>query len=306
VNVSNGSKLPFLPFYLNDWETDEKVRRMGPACRYFYLHFLMCQWREGSIPSDRRELLRMLRFPCDYFVDGVVESLCSDPLNGGPDDWLDMDAALGSVLECFEPDGDGRLVNRRLESLRKYHLGLKKAFSNGANKTNKIKNSHARRTHSATPSAGESESDTESEPRKKKKQTPQAAVFDQRPYIDAAHSLFVERFRVKPSWTTKDYKQANSVLKVFHERITVQEFLRRFGHFIDSPVPFHIQQGGSLAWFCQHMDSFINPIKLESRIEGGNGNGKARTAGNREVFARVFNEFEERDHEATVRAERGD
>lgn len=127
-------KLPFLPFYVNDWETDEKVRSMGPATRGYYLALLIMQWREGSIPSDRRELKRLLQFPRDPMVlaPGVMPEGYTPVDYENDSEYIDLDAILKQCLSCFSPNGNkARLVNPKLELVRKRHLGIRRAKSEG-------------------------------------------------------------------------------------------------------------------------------------------------------------------------------
>src|SRR5216117_3280795 len=52
-------KFHWFPFYIDDWETDDKVKLMGPATRYLYIALLAHQWRHGSIPRDIDQLRRL-------------------------------------------------------------------------------------------------------------------------------------------------------------------------------------------------------------------------------------------------------
>jgi uncharacterized protein YdaU (DUF1376 family) len=105
------SNLPWFPFYLNDWETDAKVRLMGPVTRSFFLVFLMHQWREGAIPADRKILRLLLLMPSDPTVT-------REQAGSRLEDFVDYDAVLDQVLQCFTPNENGGLINARLESIR--------------------------------------------------------------------------------------------------------------------------------------------------------------------------------------------
>ena len=105
-------RLPWFPFNTDRWETDLKVRQMGPATRGIFLTLLVLQWREGSIPSDPLTLLRLICMPPD-----PVRSRLNDIDN--KDGWMvDLEACLEMVLECFVPDGNGGLINETLEQIR--------------------------------------------------------------------------------------------------------------------------------------------------------------------------------------------
>jgi hypothetical protein len=151
--VSSGTKLPFLPFYLNDWETDGNVKMMGPATRYAYFHLLIHQWREGSIPADRGELIKLLTFPSDPGNQCIPE--------------YDLDAILDQVLKRFRSDGRGHLKNRHMEILRMRHIAMKCNLS-ARGKKGRMKQLTATAQHQA----GESESDIHSSTAKNRFQRP--------------------------------------------------------------------------------------------------------------------------------------
>ena len=103
--------LPWFPFYLNDWETDAKVRLMGPVARSFFLVLLMYQWREGAIPADRKVLRLLLLMPSD-------PTKPREAAGSRLEDFIDYDAVLDQILQCFTPTDKGGLVNGRLETIR--------------------------------------------------------------------------------------------------------------------------------------------------------------------------------------------
>lgn len=129
-------KLQWFPFYVDSWETDRRVKAMGPVARSYYLTLLIHQWREGYIPESRKTLRRLLVLPCD--------PVTTDP-NFPPDFGLtqnipnfDMELVLDQVLECFDSDGKDGLVNGRLAELRIKNLAVYRAKSKGG-KANKLK-----------------------------------------------------------------------------------------------------------------------------------------------------------------------
>lgn len=86
--------LKWFPFYVDDWDTDEKVRALSFEERGTYLSLLCWQWREGAVPGDARKAAKIIhaRVP-----------------------------AVRRVLElCFIDEGgeDGLVVNRKLAELR--------------------------------------------------------------------------------------------------------------------------------------------------------------------------------------------
>lgn len=134
-------KLPWFPFYLDKWETDRRVKAMGPVARSHYLILLMLQWREGHIPECRKTLQRLLTLPSDPVKAVSQLSIGSHPNDS--QDRLDYDAILEQVLERFVPDGDGGLVNETLKSIREEQLRVMEAKSRGGK--------HSSKTHKRVP-----------------------------------------------------------------------------------------------------------------------------------------------------------
>jgi len=93
-------KPPAFQFYPADFLADEKVAMMSVTERGIYVTLLAFGWREGSIPADEGDLVRLLR--------------CST---------LMLRQAWGRVGRCFapHPEDPGRLINPRQESDRCTH-----------------------------------------------------------------------------------------------------------------------------------------------------------------------------------------
>lgn len=47
-----GAPLPWFPFYVDAFETDEKVARLTMEQQGIYIRLLCWQWREGTVPND--------------------------------------------------------------------------------------------------------------------------------------------------------------------------------------------------------------------------------------------------------------
>jgi hypothetical protein len=167
LGLDVNDKLPWFPFYLNDWETDYRVRAMGPIARSYFLILLMVQWREGHIPDSRETLERLLTLPSDprRYIPSV-------PGNSGAQedfDATDYGAVLDQVLECFGPNGGSGLVNARLKSIRSEQLRVLEAKSRGGAKSARTQ---ARLLQESARTQGvKTESDTESEFKVKVKTT---------------------------------------------------------------------------------------------------------------------------------------
>jgi hypothetical protein len=125
-------KLPWFPFYVDKWEMDLKVRAMGPVARSYYMTLLMIQWREGVLPESRKTLQRLLMLPSDPVVTPKQDSF---PIGGNSQrETLDYEAILDQVLECFESDGHGGLINSQLNGIRNEQLRIVEAKSKGGKK----------------------------------------------------------------------------------------------------------------------------------------------------------------------------
>lgn len=61
------SDLPWYPFYVYDWQSDEAVRLMTYEERGIYHELLNIQWIEGSIPASEDLLARLLSLSGDTF-----------------------------------------------------------------------------------------------------------------------------------------------------------------------------------------------------------------------------------------------
>jgi uncharacterized protein YdaU (DUF1376 family) len=114
--MSRNGRLPWFPFYAEDWLRDMDVRMMTLAEQGAYMRLLAHAWVEGGIPDDPEGLSRLV---------GASESefRC----------WWE-----GRIGKKFVPSGrsNGLLVNRRLEEIRagqaKQHKRLSEAGKAGA------------------------------------------------------------------------------------------------------------------------------------------------------------------------------
>jgi uncharacterized protein YdaU (DUF1376 family) len=92
--------LRYFPLDANSFLNDENVAKMNTGERGLYISMLCWQWHEGSVPDDPDELAPLLR---------VKPS--------------EIKRAWPAVRERFTPRDDGRLTNRKLESVRDEVLG---------------------------------------------------------------------------------------------------------------------------------------------------------------------------------------
>lgn len=89
------SDRPWFPFYVDDWLASESVRAMSLAARGLYIECLRHAWTEGSIPADVTLLARVL---------GVSRR--------------EVATLWPQVAPKWQPAGEGRLTNARLEAER--------------------------------------------------------------------------------------------------------------------------------------------------------------------------------------------
>ena len=81
-------KLPWFKFFAADWLSDEKVTTMTMAERGQYITLLCYHWIHGSLPFDGKDLAKLIRCQVSSKVRG-----------------------------CFEFDGGGRLLNKKLSTI---------------------------------------------------------------------------------------------------------------------------------------------------------------------------------------------
>lgn len=89
------AKLPYYPFYVDDFDNDDKVRDMELAEVGLYILSLNEGWRAGSIPDDVEQLAVDIRRKVSKIRD-----------------------AWPKVRSCFAPNESGRLVNAKQEKVR--------------------------------------------------------------------------------------------------------------------------------------------------------------------------------------------
>jgi hypothetical protein len=93
------------------------------------------------------------------------------------------------------------------------------------------------------------------------------------PFLDFAFGAFEAKHRQKPTWRDRDFK-ALSMMLASNRAIDAGELERRFGNYLGSTEPFTQKQGGSLAYFCDHVDSFLTgPILGLRKVPDGKQTG---------------------------------
>jgi len=96
------------------------------------------------------------------------------------------------------------------------------------------------------------------------------------PFVDFAFASFEEKHGQKPTWAGKDFKALSAML-ASNRGLDTAELERRFLNYLNSTEAFLQKQGDSLAYFCNHADSFLAGPILERNKSHGNNSGKAST-----------------------------
>ena len=81
-------------------------------------------------------------------------------------------------------------------------------------------------------------------------------------FVDFAFKSFEVERGQKPTWGMKDFANLKTLLRK-NKTLTPSELQRRWTHYLSSTEPFTVKQGGSLAYFCVHFDSFMAGPILE-------------------------------------------
>lgn len=105
-----------MPFYGKEFYDDERVWLMPLSAQGLYLAALWQQWQEGSIPADVSQLARLV---------------------GQPE--RDVRKAWESVSQFFSPGESGRLVNRKLETIRVKWIEFRGKRSAAGRKGNNVR-----------------------------------------------------------------------------------------------------------------------------------------------------------------------
>lgn len=88
-----GAPLKWFPFFIDDWETDEKIRGLSLEEQGAYLRMLCWQWREGSLSGRPADVERKL---------GVRKAIAQRLLR---------------LFFIKDGAGSGRVVNKKLAEL---------------------------------------------------------------------------------------------------------------------------------------------------------------------------------------------
>lgn len=81
-------------------------------------------------------------------------------------------------------------------------------------------------------------------------------------FVEFAFKAFEVDHGQKPTWGPKDYANLKALLGN-NKTVALGELELRWTHYLGSTEPFTVKQGGSLAYFCAHFDSFMAGPILE-------------------------------------------
>jgi uncharacterized protein YdaU (DUF1376 family) len=143
--------LKWFPFYIDEWETDERVDSLTLEEQGAYLCLLRWQWREGSI-SGR---------PADVAAKLTVRSARAQQPHSHR-----MAIAKRLLKLFFTPtgDGDGRAVNAKLAELYAAQVGKSEKARQAALHSHSVRSANAERSQDVrTADAGRSRSRMRSE-----------------------------------------------------------------------------------------------------------------------------------------------
>lgn len=121
-----GEKLPYMPLYVDEWDSSRYVQRLSYEGQGVYMALLKHQWRDGSIPVEESEVRDLLGLPTPQFID------------------------LPSLLDRQFPKRGGVRVNAKLATLRREALAKCKRARKSANVR-----WHSERIANAVPSQSE-------------------------------------------------------------------------------------------------------------------------------------------------------
>jgi len=110
------NKSPAFQFYPADWIGDVNVATMTEAEEGVYIRLISFCWIHGSIPSEIEKIKRLLKNGSNHSA-----------------------TTLEPILRCFQTDGNGGLVHKRLEKEREKQEKWKKKSKKGGLQTQENK-----------------------------------------------------------------------------------------------------------------------------------------------------------------------
>lgn len=109
------------------------------------------------------------------------------------------------------------------------------------------------------------------------------------PFVDFASKDFEAKHGQKPTWLGKDFKTL-SLMLAKAPGLGLSELRSRWTNYMESTEAFTRKQGGSLAYFCSHVDAFMAGPICEKGTD--NGNAKTSTSDNIRTTLEGFRQLE--------------
>lgn len=186
----------------------------------------------------------------------------------------EREAVSQIVSAFFELKADG-YHNKRADTEITYRAEQHERLSNGGKKGNEKRwgkdSSLGDTLGDRIPSPSPSPSPHPT-PQKAKSKPAATRPADSRyqPFVEFAYAAFEAKHGRKPSWQGKNWKALQSLL-ASNKDLGLPELQTRWQNYLASTEAFTVKQGGSLAYFCSHADSFITGPIFERK---GGPNGK--------------------------------
>lgn len=254
---------PAFLFHVRDFWTSEAVELMSFEEVGIYVFLLSRQWETGSIPADANALRTLCRRNA-----------------------TDLDAALRTVLRCFDDVGNGRLQNRRLE-FERARLDEKSGKARGSAKarwdafkanggakkadpmrTHSERNADAERTQ-CDGNASEGKGREGNTREEKNPRAPRASKAKRDGGTESTRHWDAEWERTRPSgwvWQTKDFAALGKCLD--HASGSHQEVCRRITILLESTDAFHLKSASPGLLLSQWNNLGFNVLP-PSKASGG-------------------------------------
>jgi len=271
---------PAIQFYFRQFSSDEQVKAMDLDTVGAHI-LLICAAGMSAhghkLPSNERFLRAQIQYPSDEAWQRIKSQLLDGAWKVSADGkWWVQDGLKRSVLKRQEFFS---------EQKRKAKLGADARWHPRGHNSGMPGPMPQDAPSSASASASASASST-SLPKSKattkpRAVTPPAPADARHPECrEYAYKAFERKHGQPPAWNGRHYAALKEVLSI-RRSLTSLEFFRRFENFLASTEPFTAKQGDSLAYFCQHFDSFLEgPIISAPARKGGKLSGRELTEAN--------------------------
>jgi len=249
------NKSPAFQFYARDFLADINVQLMNMEQRGMYITLLSYAWLEKGIPNNMRKL----------------KLLCNNP--------NDFDELIVDVLACFE-ESDGRLYNRRMESVRAEQIERKEKASE-AGKIGAKKRWQAHSDPITTPLPSHNSATA----------TATATASMKTPN----YKSIVENYndilgKTLPRAVAINSKRKSLIRSIWRDNPNIEFFIKLFTKVKD--IPF-LMGDNDKGWMAD-LDFILRPDKVTKIIEGSYKSSKNKKDGSTNKFDNNYKDNEER------------